>query len=261
MDKRRFRFIIPATLLIACPFIMPGASAASIKVRLKVWLEGAYQAGGSMSTDIKTGGLIPAVSPFSDGRDAGAVPDGVVDWVCVELRESGIGPVSAERSFFLKSDGGVVETDGITADLTLDGVEAGFYFIVIRHRNHLAAMSANMQNLSSASVLFYDFSAGLDRYYGTGAGRARELEPGVYGMTAGDANGSGTVDAADRSATWNDRNKSGYFAADCNLSGTVDAADRSIMWNNRNRSTGAPAVQTTGIDIDFPYYFWFPRSE
>jgi hypothetical protein len=80
----------------------------------------------------------------------------------------------------------------------------------------------------------------LGQYYGTDDNRARQVETGDFGMLAGDANGTGTVDANDRSAAWNNRNKTGYEAADCNLPGTVDANDRSITWNNRNKTTSVP---------------------
>jgi hypothetical protein len=205
--------------------------------RIKAFLAGPYQAGGSMTTALKTAGSIPTTSPYADGRTVSIVPDGVTDWISVELRSSATGPSVAQKSFFLKSDGSVVDTDGSAADLPIPGVAAGSYFILVFHRNHLAVMSAAAQPLDSSSPSTYDFSAGTEKYYGSAA---QLLESGVYGMVAGDANASGTVDAADRSSAWNNRNLTGYRAADCNLSGTVDAADRSIAWNNRNKTTSVP---------------------
>lgn len=63
---------------------------------------------------------------------------------------------------------------------------------------------------------------------------------GVRCMWAGDADGSGGVDAADRSEAWNNRNQLNYNTSDFDLSGGVDAADRSIAWNNRNKQTHVP---------------------
>jgi hypothetical protein len=88
------------------------------------------------------------------------------------------------------------------------------------------------------AVTEYDFTTRPEMYYGTNG--AKDLGGGVYGMIAGDTDGSGTVDANDRSAAWNDRNKTGYEPADCDLSGTVDANDRSTTWNNRNKTTSVP---------------------
>ena len=55
--------------------------------------------------------------------------------------------------------------------------------------------------------------------------------------------------AGDRSNTWNDRNKTGYYGSDLDLSGTVNAADRSIVWNRRNLSTQVPASTETSTKI------------
>ncbi len=208
--------------------------------KIKIWLEGTYLAGGSMTTELKTAGSVPLTSPYTDARTVGSVPDGVTDWVSVELRTSATEVSAAQRSFFLKSDGNIVDDDGTTTDLQISGVAAGSYYLIVRHRNHLAVMSALAQTLTSTDPSLYDFSTGLGRYYGTDANRAKQVQTGVYGMTAGDTNATGTVDANDRSAAWNDRNKTGYESSDCNLSGTVDANDRSITWNNRNQTTSVP---------------------
>ena len=213
---------------------------SSVYTKMKVWLEGPYQAGGSMTTALKTAGSIPLTSPYADARTVTAVPDGITDWVSVELRNSASGSSIKQKSFFLKSNGSVVDTDGTSTDLSIPGVAAGDYFILVKHRNHQAVMSAEAQLLNSSSPSMYDFTSGIAQYYGTDPSRAIQVESEVYGMDAGDANGSGTVDASDRSATWNGRNQSGYLNADCNLSGTVDASDRSITWNNRNKATSVP---------------------
>jgi hypothetical protein len=211
-----------------------------VTAKVHAWLEGPYQTGSTMTTSLKTAGSIPTTSPYADGRTAVSIPDGVTDWVSVELRTSAGGSAAAQRSFFIKSDGNVVDTDGSTTDLQFTGQAAGDYFIVLRHRNHLAVMSASTRSLSASPPAVYDFGTGLAQVYGTDDNRAKLLEAGVYGMTAADANGTGTVDANDRSAAWNDRNKTGYEGSDCNLSGTVDANDRSTAWNNRNRTTSVP---------------------
>jgi hypothetical protein len=98
-------------------------------------------------------------------------------------------------------------------------------------------MSRMAQTLGDTSPPEYDFTDSLLKYYGE---EANTLAGGLYGMVAGDTDGSGTVDANDRSATWNDRNTVGYTGSDCGLTGTVDANDRSVTWNNRNVSTRVP---------------------
>jgi hypothetical protein len=211
-----------------------------VLVKAKAFLEGPYQAGGSMTTALKTAEAVPLTSPYGDARAAASIPDGVTDWVSVALRSPATGADITSRSFFLKSDGSIVDVDGSTADLEIPGMADGSYYVVVRHRNHLSVMSALGISLSASPASLYDFSTGLGQYYGTDSNRAKQVEPGVYGMYAGDTNATGTVDANDRSAAWNNRNKTGYENSDCNLSGTVDANDRSTAWNNRNKTTSVP---------------------
>jgi hypothetical protein len=210
-----------------------------ILVRIKVWLEGPYVPGGdNMTTILQTGGDIPTTSPYDDSREVATIPADITDWVFIELRSAADGEAVDSRSFFLKNNGWVTDDDGTTTDLVL-GVPEDDYFIVVMHRNHLSVMSVSAQSLYSTSVTIFDFTGGSGQYYG-GATSAKELESGVWGMTAGDADGSGTIDAIDRSETWNDRNLTGYQDSNCGLTGTVDANDRSITWNNRNSTTGVP---------------------
>ena len=211
----------------------------SSRARAHAWLEGPYQPEGSMLKSLFDIGAIPLTSPYSDGRRVSAVPNGAVDWVQLELRASAAGPALSTKSVFINTGGNLVEPDGTTTDVTLPALD-GSYYLIFRHRNHLAAMSASALTFSNSPAALYDFSSGLGQCYGTDPNRAVQLNSGVYGMAAGDADGSGTIDASDRSAAWNERNQIGYSGADCNLSGTVDASDRSITWNNRNKSTSVP---------------------
>ena len=98
----------------------------------------------------------------------------------------------------------------------------------------------------SGSPSQYDFTTNQSKAYGANA--MADLGGGTYGMYSGDSDGSGTVNAGDRSNTWNDRNKTGYYGSDLDLSGTVNAADRSIVWNRRNLSTQVPASTETSVE-------------
>jgi len=101
---------------------------------------------------------------------------------------------------------------------------------------------------STAAAVTYDFTV-AGAAYTTGPDPMVEVETGVWAMIAGNADGSGAVDAADRSLAWNHRNIAGYYSddalklsSDLNLSGTVDATDRSLAWNNRNKITQVPVT-------------------
>jgi hypothetical protein len=69
-------------------------------------------------------------------------------------------------------------------------------------------------------MMTYDFTAGPDRYYG-GAGACVELEPGVWGLVAGDADGDGAVTWVDRAIVTQQVGRTGYLAGDLNLDGIV----------------------------------------
>jgi len=208
-----------------------------LKLKVKVFMEGPYdQNSNSMTTQIHS--LIPTTSPYPENpRRIATIPSGVVDWVLIELREHPDSSAKVSRSVFLRNDGYLVADDG-TNDVIDLGAPEGSYYIVIKHRNHLAVLSSTSLLLNTTTSSSYDFTTGSNKYYGTGG--AVELEAGVWGMWSGDTDGNKTVDAADRNSTWNDRNSSGYLNSDVDLNGTVDAADRNITWNNRNKSSNLP---------------------
>ncbi len=215
-------------------------TTSSVQLSVKVFLEGPYNAAADEMTRA-INASIPLTSPYSeDARAIASIPANITDWVLVQLRSTVDGSAVASISALLHKDGRIVADDGTTGYIELSA-SAGDYFIVIKHRNHLAIMSDDTHTLAVGSSTLYDFTTGtpnaLVKYEG---GEAALLETGINGMFCGDADGSGTVDANDRSDAWNNRNTSGYLTSDCCLSGTCDANSRSATWNNRNKSTNVP---------------------
>jgi len=170
--------------------------AATVLVQTKLFLEGPYNTGSNeMSTALNDAGYLPTIAPYSENaRTIASVPANITDWVLVQLRSSPTGTALVSRSLLLHKDGRIVADDGTTGQVTLN-TTTGSYYLLIKHRNHLAVMSATAVVLSSGSSSLYDFSAGSDRYYGASA---KLLESGVYGLYSGDTDASGTVDANDR---------------------------------------------------------------
>lgn len=115
----------------------------AVYVKIKLFLEGAYQAAGdSMTTALNGSGYIPETSPYSeDPRTVPAIPAGVVDWILVQLRTRADSAAVNSRSAFLRKDGMVVAEDGVDTNLDMSAVE-GSYYLVVKHRNHLAVMSS-----------------------------------------------------------------------------------------------------------------------
>lgn len=200
----------------------------------RVYLEGA-SSGGAMTTLLRSAGLIPLSQPFTGApwnyagpESVDSVPAGVVDWVLLSLRT---GMTSAtrvsRRAGFLKSDGSVTDLDG-TSPVSFPGVGLGTYYVVVRHRNHIPAMTASARPLN-APADSCDFTAGPSQYFG---GQAKALAGGKYGLYGGDYSGDSFIDIADFAGPDNTMFQSGYRASDLNLDGFIDATDFTYPDNN-----------------------------
>lgn len=115
-------------------------------ISLKVFLEGPFNGVNNDMNDLLD---IPLTSPYSeDIQTVSQIPNNVVDWVLVELRdknESSI--IIASKSAFVLDSGSVVDLDGVS-DVTIYAPEDNYY-IAIKHRNHLSVMSPNPVTFSS----------------------------------------------------------------------------------------------------------------
>ncbi|MDW3647600.1 MAG: hypothetical protein R8P61_11080 [Bacteroidia bacterium] len=216
-------------------------------------LEGPYnEAAGMMNDDLRS--MLPLFEPYTGLGFTHVGPGGgenidnavlsvtgsnaIVDWVFIELRDAiNNTQVVATRSALLQRDGDIVDLDGFSK-LSFNGVSAGNYYIVIRHRNHLGMMSLNAISLSEVSTTV-DFSDGSTNTWGTQAQNDLGAS-GKKGMVCANANGDGVIDALDRGIFWNFRSTSGYDLHDANCDGVTDALDRGAGWNNRSRSEQVP---------------------
>jgi len=232
--------ILPATLNVT----------SKLLADIKVFLEGPYS-GGSMNTYLQSTGLLPLAQPYtiapwnySGTESVSSVPSGVVDWILVELRtNTEVSTKVATRAGFLKSDGTLTDTDGLSP-LSFENVANGDYHIVVYHRNHLALMSLNPVPLSTSEANSYNFTDDINSAYTTGPVPMTELETDVYGMVSGDGNSDNGVDAVDQNTIWIptngtpwDYNKYG----DYNLDGGIDAIDYNLHWiSNNGRASQVP---------------------
>lgn len=108
---------------------------------------------------------------------------------------------------------------------------------------NIDAPQGAIKNNSTAAVAVYDFTTGAGQYYG-GAAAAKEVEPGVWAMIAGDANSDGTVNAIDFNGHWLPQNGTAYNyskTGDFNLDGTINAVDYNNYWLlNNGKATQVP---------------------
>jgi hypothetical protein len=248
-----------------------GQVMVGIRVNAKVFLQSPYNdITGLMKTDLNSGGWLPTSQPYNvlpwNYTGAEGVASGffsthtdIVDWVLVELR-SGTGSSTKVGmcAAFLKSNGSIVDMDG-SSTIGFPSITVGNYYIVVRHRNHLAIMSANLLDFSSG-IVSYDFTTAMTQAYGTDALKELVAGLGPYGMWVGDVTANGMIKyngaGNDRlpilmklgyvqSATLN-----GYWIEDLNMNGQVKYNgannDRLIILQNLNyiqsstRSTQVP---------------------
>ncbi len=157
-----------------------------VRMALKLMLDGAYDSNTLlMRDDLRTGGVLPTAEPytalaFTHAADGGgevmhagvATRSGgnaVVDWVLVELRNAAT-PTTlvATRCALVQRDGDVVAEDGVSPIALL--APAASYHVVVRHRNHLSAMTATPLLLSTSTTSL-DLTQAATATYGTEARR------------------------------------------------------------------------------------------
>ncbi len=216
---------------------------ASVRMIGRMFLEGPW-AGAFMQANLGPAGMLPLDEPFTGlgfghvgsggGEHANPAvfqqqgPDAIVDWVFVELRNpQNPMQVFATRSGLLKSDGGVVDVDG-QSPLEFKDVSNGPYYVAVRHRNHLGAMTGQPQQMFYFGS-FVDFTSPNLMLYGTDA---MKISGNDRMLWAGDVNHDGFIKYTGQ---WNDRDPilvsiggtvptnttTGYKQEDINLDGVV----------------------------------------
>lgn len=172
-----------------------------IKLKVKAFLEGMYDTNtGSMSTDLSIGGYVPFDQPYNrtpwnyEGNECSAfIPSTVVDWVLIELRDA------TDKDVIVASKASLLLADGTIADGGRDGVlfdgivENGQYYVVLRHRNHLAVLSSTLVTLPNEDT--YDFS--LDASLASGTAQMKDMGDGSFALIGGDFTGDGVITVLD----------------------------------------------------------------
>jgi hypothetical protein len=200
----------------------------------KVFLQGPYVAAGdTMANTLKKNGWL--VSHFGSIP----IPALAVDSINIELRDSAAAAVATHRRFapaWLMTNGTVRGfADTTQTSIAFDSIFAGKYYVVVRHRNHLAIMSAQKDSVDyNPAAVAYDFSTGQTQAYGTNAMKSVGTR---FALFAGNGNGDGSINAVDRNSIWRVQNGSlGYFGGDFDLNGTVNAVDQNGYWRVNNGS-------------------------
>ena len=238
--------------------ITPGD--CGVNLGLRAALQGALPSGTLMHDSLRSKNLVPPTEPYSALGYSYAAYTGatsispalltttgnnaIVDWVALELRNSANpAQVLFSKPALLQRDGDVVDLDG-DSYVNFPSAGLGYYYIALRHRNHLGVMTSGALQLNATPVLV-DLRLGTTFCHGT---NARVSVGAVQCLWAGDANGDGTIMYTGLN---NDRDlvlgaiggvvpthtlPNVYDRRDLNLDGTVKYTgannDRDIILNN-----------------------------
>ncbi len=238
--------------------------AHRVIIALRSMLEGPYNSGtGLMGDNLRSLGYLPLSEPYSalgytfvnGGSGAATLPavlsvtgnNAVVDWMVVELRDATTpATVLATRSALIQRDGDVVATDGVSP--VIFSHVPGSFHVALRHRNHLACMTAAPLALGTTPSTL-DLTLAATPTYGTAARKA--IGP-VQTLWAGDVTFNGvlryTGPVNDRDpilvavgSTTPNNTVGGYLRTDVNLDGlakyTGSANDRDPILQNIGSTT------------------------
>ncbi|MCB0748482.1 MAG: hypothetical protein KDC90_13555, partial [Ignavibacteriae bacterium] len=135
--------------------------APAFELQSELFLEGAYTY-NSMNSTLSSNPNFPTNQPYNiapwnyNGTESvTSTPYEIVDWILVSLRkEMDKDSEVARHAALLKSDGSIVGLNGI--DPQVINVNAGNYYLVVEHRNHLPIMSKEKIEFLNTIVLDCD---------------------------------------------------------------------------------------------------------
>lgn len=216
-------------------------------LELEGWLQGAYeQPSGLMHDKLRQASLIPLVGnngPLLPEVLTITGPKAVVDWIEIELRDATTpSNVVYSRSGLLLADGTIIGEDG--GGLSFPSSVSGNFYVLLKHRNHLPAMTDVPISLPTSGTSAYSFKVNYG--YNVGLGQSQIMLPnGEYGMLMGDGDPSG-VAGYDLNGSdlikWQVQNGmfNNYLQGDFNLNGDVNGMDKALMLPNNGIFSTVP---------------------
>ena len=232
--------------------ISEGFINADFRVRIEpiVFLQGPSlipTTSGLMNDTLRESALLPATSPYEDNATCNASVfnttgnNAIVDWIWLELRAANDNQnLINARSALVQRDGDVVDFDG-TSSVVMQAAPTN-YFVVVKHRNHLGAMSSATINLNDNTTTTVDFTNSSFPTFGSNA--LVILNSGNTALWAGDAN---TDDSITFSGSNNDVNAiKDYILADpSNILNFITYASSGYLnfdidLNSATRFSGSP---------------------
>jgi hypothetical protein len=196
-------------------FMVTGNSI--LKLNVKVFLEGYYSGGSTMTTTLRDLNL---------SIDATAT-----DSLTVNLwSPDSVSNINANPSFSLK---GILHTNGTMGVYLPKSTIGSIYYIALKHRNSIETWSATPIKISESN--YYNFTDSASKAYGDGINAPmKDMGNGEYALYSGNTDQDRTIDINDMSNTENDAFNFayGYNNTDSNGDGASDALDMQIIENN-----------------------------
>lgn len=227
---------------IDCGGSNSNCASCSVLCYVRLFLEGPYDpATGLMSTFFVDEGIMPLVQPYArppwayvgtEGvTNVADYPQNMTDWVLVELRDADDDMLVIEqKAGLLLSDGHVIDVEtggGIPFDNAVFGED---YHIVVRHRNHLAVMSASTVTLPNPSAP-YDFSIAVEQAIGNA--QQTEVDTGIFALYGGDFDSNGVFTVQDFNVYFSQVALiNQYVDGDCTIDTNVSIADFNVYFGN-----------------------------
>ena len=219
----------------------PMALPLDLRIDLKAFLEGPFN-GTDMDNTLNAAGLLPLNQPFnsapinySGSESVPAIPNAnIIDWVLVELRDATSAAnatpstIVERKALFLRNDGKVVALDGSSVPSFSSTIINNLY-VVVRHRNHVAIMSANALT-PSGGIFSYNFSNAVGKVYG-GANGHKQIAAGSWGMFSGNGYPDDFIIIQDKDFVWApEAGETGYLNGDFDMDSHVDNVDKNDHW-------------------------------
>ena len=219
-----------------------GAFESPARVDVRLFLQGPFiVSNAAMRTDLASKGWLPTTSPYyGDIYSATNIPSNVVDWTLVEFLTSTSSAPILSRPALLGSDGYVMSENGCTGILL--ALPATSYYVRVKHRNHLAVMTAEKIMLTGQATMV-DFASDPAFILG-GTNGVVQVGSNIWALRAGDVDGDGEITVADSDIGVIQLGMEGYWRADIDLDGGVSVSDLTFVSNHYGETSAAIAPET-----------------
>ncbi|MEL7123983.1 MAG: hypothetical protein AAFO07_31385, partial [Bacteroidota bacterium] len=217
----------------------------TVKIRVKLFLEGFLKPDGSMQTTYQEEGMLPLEQPYGNSgfsyfgsESVMEFEDDIVDWILLELwNQNNI--VIKQQAVLLRKDGWLVDLEGNNEILLQD-----FYpeptNLVIYHRSHLGVYIKRQITPNTIDTQTIDITTSDANVLGKSQ---LKMVHGRFALIAGDVDQNGLIDTRDFDQLSEASKTAGmqYENADLNADGMVDDSDL-MLWQQNRSKIGYPGV-------------------